>query len=64
MQEQVDMLQARMANLQFEYADPEPNFNRSKIHGLVVRLIRVADPAHSTGTRVLVTFCDTCRPSW
>lgn len=54
-QEQVDMLQARMANLQFEYSDPEPNFNRSKIHGLVARLIRVADPAHSTGTRVFVT---------
>ena len=49
LQSSVDSLQARMANLCFDYADPEPRFDRRKVHGLVARLIRVPDAKFSTG---------------
>ncbi|XP_070563660.1 structural maintenance of chromosomes protein 2-like [Ptychodera flava] len=40
---QVDTLEAKYPNLQFEYKDPEKNFDRSKVKGLVAQLINVKD---------------------
>ncbi|XP_077981159.1 structural maintenance of chromosomes protein 2-like [Glandiceps talaboti] len=40
---QADTLEARFPNLQFEYKDPEKNFDRSKVKGLVAQLIKVKD---------------------
>ena len=38
LREQVDDVKRRVANIDFTYADPSPNFNRSKVKGLVAQL--------------------------
>ena len=43
---------ARFPNLQFEYHDPEKSFDRSKVHGLVARLIQVKDVRNATALEV------------
>ena len=30
--------------LDFKYSDPEPNFDRSQVHGVVAKLITVKNP--------------------
>uniref|UniRef100_A0A2C9K7S9 SMC hinge domain-containing protein n=1 Tax=Biomphalaria glabrata TaxID=6526 RepID=A0A2C9K7S9_BIOGL len=45
-------LEARYPQLKFEYKDPEANFNRSKVSGLVCKLFEVKDPIHSTALEV------------
>ena len=42
----------RFPNLQFEYKDPEKNFDHSKVHGLVARLIKVKDLRNATALEV------------
>ena len=42
----------RFPNLKFEYKDPEKNFDRSKVSGLVCKLFNVKDPIHSTALEV------------
>lgn len=42
----------RFPNLQFEYKDPEKNFDRSKVHGLVARLLKVKDVKYATSLEV------------
>jgi structural maintenance of chromosome 2 len=37
-------LNARYPNLDFQYADPEPNFDRSKVLGVAAKLFTVKDP--------------------
>lgn len=39
-----DRLKSRLAGMDFSYADPEPNFDRSKVKGLVASLIQL-DPS-------------------
>lgn len=49
----VDRLSAQVAGrLSFEYADPERNFDRSKVKGMVARLVDIKDPIHSTALEV------------
>ncbi|XP_068676105.1 structural maintenance of chromosomes protein 2-like isoform X1 [Montipora foliosa] len=48
----VETLEAKFPNLQFEYKDPEANFDRSKVKGLVAQLIQVKDVSTATGLEV------------
>lgn len=49
----VDRLSAQLAGrLNFEYQDPQKNFDRSKVKGLVAKLIDVKDKTHSTALEV------------
>lgn len=43
-QEELDALTGQMSNLNFQYADPYKGFDRSKVKGLVAKLIKI-DPA-------------------
>ena len=43
---------SRFPQLQFEYRDPEKNFDRSKVHGLVAKLITVKDASTATALEV------------
>ena len=50
----VDKLSAQLAGrLSFEYNDPTPGFDRSKVKGLVAKLVTVKDAAHSTALEVV-----------
>ena len=42
----------RFPQLQFQYRDPEKNFDRSKVHGLVAKLVKVKDPQTATALEV------------
>ncbi|CAN0229623.1 unnamed protein product, partial [Ectocarpus sp. 12 AP-2014] len=54
LKEVVDRLSAQVAGrLSFEYRDPERNFDRSRVKGLVAKLVQVKDPAHSTALEVV-----------
>ena len=49
----VDRLSAQVAGrLNFEYKDPHKNFDRSRVKGLVAKLVQVKDPSHSTALEV------------
>lgn len=50
--DKVNALASRFPNLQFEYRDPEKNFDRSKVHGLVARLVKVKDVKYATSLEV------------
>ncbi|CAM9911302.1 unnamed protein product [Pylaiella littoralis] len=53
LRETVDRLSAQVAGrLNFEYRDPERNFDRSRVKGMVAKLVQVKDPAHSTALEV------------
>ncbi|CAH1773975.1 unnamed protein product [Owenia fusiformis] len=52
LQEKIDGIEARFPQLQFEYRDPEKNFDRSKVYGLVANLIKVKDPKYATALEV------------
>ena len=42
----------RFPQLKFQYRDPEKNFDRSKVHGLVAKLVKVKDPSTATALEV------------
>jgi structural maintenance of chromosome 2 len=42
----------RFPQLQFDYTNPEKNFDRSKVHGLVCKLIKVKDVKMATALEV------------
>lgn len=42
----------RFPHLQFDYKDPEKNFDRSKVHGLVCKLIKIKDVKLATALEV------------
>lgn len=51
--QEVDNQTAQLpAELRFGYADPEPNFDRSKVKGLVAKLISVNDPSATMALEV------------
>lgn len=50
--ERVDQLSARLASCDFKYSDPNPNFDRRRVHGLVIKLINVKDPKVTTAIEV------------
>mmetsp|Transcript_31114 Transcript_31114/g.66657 ORF Transcript_31114/g.66657 Transcript_31114/m.66657 type:complete len:1214 (-) Transcript_31114:156-3797(-) len=54
LQEKVDTLSAQLqGRLAFNYTDPVRGFDRSKVKGLVARLIKVKMPNHSTALEVV-----------
>ena len=48
--EQVDVLKRRVANLDFTFADPSPNFERSKVKGLVAQLFSLSKQKTAAST--------------
>jgi len=50
--EHVDMLEARLAGLEFPFTDPEPGFDRSRVKGRVATLTRVKDANTVTAVEV------------
>lgn len=48
----LEQLEGRFPNLHFDYRDPERNFDRSKVKGLVARLISVNDRTFATALEV------------
>uniref|UniRef100_A0A7M5XBT0 SMC hinge domain-containing protein n=2 Tax=Clytia hemisphaerica TaxID=252671 RepID=A0A7M5XBT0_9CNID len=48
----VETLEARFPQLQFEYHDPEPRFDRRKVKGLVANLINIKDVKYATALQV------------
>lgn len=42
--DRIDAIESKDARLSFRYQDPEPNFNRKSVHGLVCKLFDVCDP--------------------
>ncbi|XP_048507861.1 structural maintenance of chromosomes protein 2 [Athalia rosae] len=65
----VDNLEARHPQLRFRYQDPEPNFNREFVKGLVCKLLTVKDPGAASalevaaGGRLFNVIVDTERTS-
>lgn len=54
LQEKVDQLSAQLeGRLAFNYSDPVRGFDRSKVKGLVARLINIKVPKHSTALEVV-----------
>lgn len=45
-------LSGQLANVDFTYRDPEKNFDRSKVKGVVARLIKVKDCSTMTALEV------------
>ena len=45
LREQVDSMKRKVANIDFSYQDPAPNFDRSKVKGLVAQLFTL-DKSH------------------
>lgn len=45
-------LSAQLANVQFTYRDPVKNFDRSKVKGVVAKLIKVKDSSAMTALEV------------
>lgn len=44
LRDKVDSVESRDARLSFRYHDPEPNFNRKSVHGLVCKLFGLCEP--------------------
>lgn len=40
------------ADCSFQYSDPRPGFDRSKVFGVVARLVRVTDASAATALEV------------
>jgi structural maintenance of chromosome 2 len=50
LKEQADALKRRVANIDFSYNDPTPNFDRSKVKGLVAQLFTLDKNFTQAGT--------------
>ncbi|KAH0061510.1 putative nuclear condensin complex subunit Smc2, partial [Aureobasidium melanogenum] len=50
LKEQTDGLKRRVANIDFSYSDPTPNFDRSKVKGLVAQLFNLDKNFTQAGT--------------
>lgn len=48
--EQADMMKRKAANMDFSYTDPAPNFDRSKVKGLVAQLFTLDKDKSQAGT--------------
>ncbi|XP_067679791.1 structural maintenance of chromosomes protein 2-like [Haliotis asinina] len=52
LQDKMETLEARFPQLNFQYTDPEKNFNRQKVHGLVCKLVKVKEVRTATALEV------------
>lgn len=43
LKEDIRILSSQLANVQFTYCDPVKNFDRSKVKGVVAKLVQVKD---------------------
>ncbi|KAI3517569.1 hypothetical protein L1887_16784 [Cichorium endivia] len=50
--EEIRMISSRLGNIEFSYRDPVKNFDRSKVKGVVAKLIKVKDSATMTALEV------------
>jgi structural maintenance of chromosome 2 len=50
LREQADALRRKVANIDFNYTDPTPNFDRSKVKGLVAQLFTLDKGRTKAGT--------------
>lgn len=55
LREQADGLKRRVANIDFNYADPMPNFDRSRVKGLVAQLFTLDKDKSEAGTALEIT---------
>lgn len=55
LKEAADGLKRRVANVEFNYADPSPNFDRSKVKGLVAQLFTLGQDKEEAGTALEIT---------
>ncbi len=53
-QSKVDDMSAELGRLEFTFSDPEKGFDRSRVKGLVAKLIRVQSKDATTALEVLV----------
>ncbi|XP_035276000.1 structural maintenance of chromosomes protein 2 [Anguilla anguilla] len=53
LRETYESMMAKFPNLRFEYTDPEKNWDRSKVKGLVANLISVGDVSNATALEVV-----------
>lgn len=58
LKDKIRALSGELANVHFNYRDPVKNFDRSKVKGVVARLIKIKDS--STATALEVCFCKFC----
>lgn len=54
LKQQEDALKRKVANIDFNYADPSPNFDRSKVKGLVAQLFTLDENHTRAGTALEV----------
>ncbi|XP_011018333.1 PREDICTED: structural maintenance of chromosomes protein 2-1-like [Populus euphratica] len=52
LKDEIRDLSAKLSNLQFTYRDPQRNFDRSKVKGVVAKLIKVKDRSTMTALEV------------
>ena len=61
LKDEIRKLSAQLANIQFAYRDPVKNFDRSKVKGVVAKLIKVKDGSTMTALEVShacnILFC-------
>lgn len=50
LREQADTMKRKVANIDFNYADPSPNFDRTKVKGLVAQLFSIDKNSLQAGT--------------
>lgn len=52
LKDEIRILSSRLSNIDFTYSDPVKNFNRSKVKGVVAKLIKVKDSSAMTALEV------------
>ncbi|KAJ4972330.1 hypothetical protein NE237_005429 [Protea cynaroides] len=52
LKDEIRLLLAQVANIQFTYRDPERNFDHSKVKGVVAKLVKVKDSSTMTALEV------------
>eukprot|EP00854_Cymbomonas_tetramitiformis_P009275 gene9275-10987_t len=52
-QDRVDMLSSQLHRVDFQYRDPERNFDHSRVKGVVARLLRVREPEAAQALEVV-----------
>ena len=57
LKDEIRNLSAQLASVEFKYRDPVKNFDRSKVKGVVAKLIKVKDSSAMTALEVA---CYTC----
>ncbi len=50
--ERVQSFYTKFPNLNFEYKNPEPNFDSNRVKGLVCNLFKLKDPKYATALEV------------